>query len=191
MKIGRGAQTALLLLGLAACAPAERAVPAVTAWQEFRLPGADFAISLPKTPVLVKDTAAADGNVSRTYQASRDKLVYVIAYTASAPTQAEAAPLDQWLDTVRDGIVARIDAKPRGERRFTLGNARGMDVVLDVPETDDGDAYTIRGRFYVRHAGEGEPAEDMLYQTLVAGDAGRETDAAVARFLDSFRFIDR
>ena len=199
MRLGQWARAAALLLGVAACAPAEpparvaAVAPVVAAeapWPEFRVPGADFAVSLPKIPVLAKDTATGDGDVSRTYQASRDKLVYLIAYTSSAPTVEEAVPLDGWLDSVRDGIVARMDAKPRDERRFTLGDARGMDVVLDVPESDDGAPYTIRGRFYVRHAGTGEHA-DMLYQTLVAGDTGRETDAAVARFLDSFRFIDR
>jgi hypothetical protein len=198
MRIGGGARAAVLLLGVAACAPAEPAappalvvpaVPADAAWPEFRAPGADFTVSLPKTPVLAKDVAATDGNVSRTYQATRDKLVYLVAYASSAPRSAEEAPLDGWLDGVRDGIVARMDAKPRDERRFTLGDARGMDIVLDVPESDDGDAYTIRGRFYVRHAGTGERARDMLYQTLVAGDAGRETEAPVARFLDSFRFV--
>jgi hypothetical protein len=201
--LGGWARAAALLLGVTACAPAEPparvaavaavvpVVPAEAAWPEFRVPGADFAMSLPKMPVLAKDSTADDGYVSRTYQASRDKLVYVIAYTSSAPTVEDAVPLDGWLDSVRDGIVTRMDAKPRDERRFTFGDARGMDLVLDVPESDDGDAYTIRGRFYVRHAGAGEPARDMLYQTLVAGDPGRETDASVARFLDSFRFIDR
>jgi hypothetical protein len=203
MRLGRWAWAAAVLLGVAACVPAEApvrvaavgpvapVVPAEVPWPEFRVPGADFAVSLPKIPMLAKDTPAEDGYVSRTYQASRDKLVYLIAYTSSAPTVEEAVPLDGWLDSVRDGVAARMDAKPRDERRFTLGDARGMDVVLDVPESDDGAPYTIRGRFYVRHAGTGEHATDMLYQTLVAADPGRETDAAVARFLDSFRFVDR
>jgi hypothetical protein len=205
MRLGGWARAAVLLLGVAACTRAEPAAPTVVAaaapvapvvpaeapWPEFRVPGADFAVSLPKTPVLAKDTAADDGSVSRTYEASRDKLVYLIAYTYSAPTVEEAVPLDGWLDSVRDGIAARMDAKPRDERRFTLGEARGMEVVLDVPESDDGAPYTIRGRFYVRHAATGEPAQDMLYQTLVASDPGRETDTAVVRFLDSFRFIER
>jgi len=209
MRLGGWARVAALLLGVTACAPTEPAapttavatvasavpvapvVPAETPWPEFHVPGADFAVSLPKVPVLAKDTAADDGSVSRTYQASRDKLVYLIAYTASAPTVEEAMPLDGWLDSIRDGIAARMDAKARDERRFTLGDARGMDVVLDVPESDDGAPYTIRGRFYVRHAGTAEPARDMLYQTLVASDPGRETDAAIVRFLDSFRFVDQ
>ena len=202
MRLGGWSRAAALLLAVAACAPAQpvptmtvaaaaRVAPPAAPWPEFRPPGADFAVSLPKLPALAKDTASDDGGVSRTYQASRDKLVYLIAYTSSAPTVEEAVPLDGWLDSVRDGIVARMDAKARDERRFSLGDARGMDVVLDVPESDEGPPYTIRGRFYVRHAGTGGPASDMLYETLVAGDAGRETDAAVARFLDSFRFIER
>lgn len=218
MRLGGWARAAVLLLGLAACAPAEPVaptaaptlvvaadgpaaadgpvapaapVPAEAPWPEFRVPGADFAMSLPKIPVLAKDTAADDGSVSRTYQASRDKLVYVIAYTSSAPTTEDALPLDGWLDKIRDGIVARMDAKAHDERRFDLGDARGMDVVLEVPESDEGPPYTIRGRFYVRHAGTAEPAQDMLYQTLVASDPGRETDAAVVRFLDSFHFTGR
>jgi len=202
MRFGGWARAAALLLGVAACASAEPAAPttvvaaaapvvaAEAPWPEFGVPGADFAVSLPKVPVLAKDTANDDGGVSRTYQANRDKLVYVIAYTTSAPTVEEAVPLDGWLDSVRDGIVHRMDAKPRDERRFTLGDAHGMDLVLDVPESDDGAPYTIRGRFYVRHAATGE-TRDMLYETLVASDPGRETDAAVVRFLDSFRFIDR
>jgi|SRR5690348_3409955 len=209
MRLGGWARVAALLLGVAGCAPtgpaapttvaaaaapivpAAPAVPPEAPWPEFLAPGADFAVSLPKMPVLVKETAADDGSTSRTYQATRDKLVYLIAYTSSAPTTEDAMPLDGWLDTVRDGIAARMDAKPRDEQRFTLGDAHGMDVVLDVPESDDGAPYTIRGRFYVRHGGTGEPARDMLYQILVASDPGRETDAAVVRFLDSFRFIER
>ena len=165
MRLGGWARVAALLLGVAGCAPTEPAasasvvaaaapvvpaapaVPSEAPWPEFLAPDADFAVSLPKIPVLVKETAADDGSVSRTYQTTRDKLVYLIAYTASAPTTEDAMPLDGWLDSVRDGIASRMDAKPRDERRFTLGDARGMDVVLDVPESDDGAPYTIRGRF--------------------------------------------
>ncbi len=203
MGIGGWARAAALLLGLAACAPATTATTAAeattatqptqadTPWPEFRVPGADFAVSLPQKPALAKEATAEDGSLSRTYQVSQGPRAYIVAYAVSVPTSDTSAPLDGWLDDVRDGVVARLEAKLRSERRLTLGDARGMELVLDVPESDDGDAYTIRGRFYVKHAGTGADAKDMLYQTLAAGDPGSEADAPVTRFLDSFHFIDQ
>src|SRR5260370_20087764 len=55
---------ALALLGVTACAPA---TTTTKSWPEFRVSGADFAVSLPGTPEIRPDTTAKDGSVSRSY----------------------------------------------------------------------------------------------------------------------------
>jgi hypothetical protein len=186
MRITGSARVAVMLFGLIACV---LATCTDTSWREFRVPGADFAVSLPEKPKLAESTTAKDGSVSRTYHLDQGTFVYVVAYVTSPPKSNKAAPLDEWLDGVRDELVARMEATLRGERRLSVGGARGMELVLDVPESDDGDGYTIRGRFYVKHAGTGKDLKDILYQTLVAADPSDEEDASVARFLDSFHFV--
>ncbi|HEX9490309.1 MAG TPA: hypothetical protein VF930_08490 [Stellaceae bacterium] len=177
---------ALALLGVTACAPA---TTTTKSWPEFRVPGADFAVSLPGKPEIGRDTTAKDGSVSRSYNFDEGAIVYSVAYTASTPKSKKLAPLDGWLDNIRDELVAKMSGKLRDERRLAVGDSRGMELVLDVPKIGDKDAYTIRGRFYVKHAGTGKDLKDMLYQTIIVGDPGHDADASVAKFLDSFHFV--
>ncbi len=184
---GLAGLAAAMLLGVAACAPA--ATTASKAWPEFRMPGADFAVSLPAKPEVSRDTTAKDGSVSRSYHVDEGAIVYMVAYSASTPKSKKIAPLDGWLDNARNDIVAKMGGKLRDERRFALGDSRGMELVLDIPKIGEKDAYTVRGRFYVKHAGTGKDLKDILYQTIIVGDPGRDADASVARFLDSFHFV--
>ena len=177
---------ALALLGVAACAPA---TTASKTWPEFRMPGADFAVSLPGKPELSRDTTAKDGSVTRSYHVDEGTIVYTVAYTASTPKSKKLAPLDGWLDKIRDELVVKMGAKLRDERRLSVGDSRGMELVLDIPKTSEKDGYTIRGRFYVKHAGTGKDLKDMLYQTMIVSDPGHEAEASVAKFLDSFHFV--
>jgi hypothetical protein len=176
---------AALLLALAACAPA---TTTSKAWPEFRVPGADFAVLLPEAPVPGKDSTAKDGTVSRTYHVDNGTVVYFVAYATSLPPK-KPAPLDGWLDNIRHDLVVAMKGKLRDERRLAIGDARGMELALDVPKIADADAYTIRGRYYVRHVGSGKDRKDILYQTFIVGEPGHDADAAVGRFLDSFRFV--
>jgi hypothetical protein len=176
---------AALLLGLAALAPAARAD---TAWPEFRAPGADFAVSLPEKPEVSKDATTKDGRVSRRYRVIQGATVYTVAYDASRPTPAAA--LDGWLDNIRNKLIPAMKATLRDERRFSLGDARGMELILDVPTSDDGEAYVIRARYYVKHPRSGKGAKDMLYRAVVVGEPGSEADNSATRFLDSFHFVE-
>jgi hypothetical protein len=178
---------AALLLGLAACAPATT-TSASKAWPEFRAPGADFTVLLPEAPVTGKDSTAKDGTVSRSYHVDRGAIVYFVAYTTSMPPK-KPAPLDGWLDNIRNELVAKMKGKLHDERRLAMGDARGMELALDIPKDDEEGTYTIRGRYYVRHVGSGKDRKDVLYQTFVIGEPGHDSDATVTRFLDSFRFV--
>ena len=145
---------------------------------------------MPEKPQVSRDTTSKDGSVSRTYHVDEGAIVYMVAYSASTPKSKKVTPLDGWLDNARDEIVAKMGGKLRDERRFSLGDSRGMELVLDIPKVGEKDAYTIRGRFYVKHTGTGKGLKDILYQTLIVGDPSRDADPTVAKFLDSFHFVE-
>lgn len=188
MKITGSARlwAAALLLGLAACS-STTATSDNASWPEFRMPGGDFAVAMPETPKSAKDFTAKNGSVSRVYALEAGAIVYTIGYSSSPPKDV---PFDRSLDTVRDTLPVRLGGKLHDERRFSLGDSRGMEYVLDVPQQGSAEAYTVTGRVYVRHIGSGKAQMDVLYQTLVTGNPGGDDAASVTRFLDSFRFVD-
>ena len=177
---------AALLLGLAACAGK---VAADSKWQEFRVPGGDFALSIPAAAHTDKDITAKDGNVERSYHIELDTAAYAVGYTTYAGDAKKPLPLDGWLDDLRKAFVTKMKGKLRAERRFTLGDTHGMELLLDIPRSDGDGPYVMKGRFYVRHIGSGKAMKDVLYQTFVVDIPGREVDASVTRFLDSFHFV--
>jgi hypothetical protein len=179
---------AAMLLGLAACAGTTETTS--KSWPEFRMPGADFAVSLPATPQVSEDVTAKDGSISRAYHVEEGALSYTVAYASSTPKAQKGVTLDGWLDATRDALVSKMGGKLRVERRFSLGDSRGMEFLLDVPpQNGSKEAYTVKGRIYVKHAGSGKNIRDVLYQTLVVSNPGGEKTAAVTRFLDSFHFV--
>ena len=173
---------AVLLLGLAACAGDRTAAATGDPWQDFRVPGGDFAVSLPEAPKPGRDTTAKDGSVNRSYYVEESRCVYMVGYSSSRP---KAESLDDWLDGTRDALSKRIGGTLRGERRFTLGDSRAVEFVVDVAQGGSSGGYTIKGRIYVKHG----PDKDLLYQTLVTGKRGIDKAAETTRFLDSFRFV--
>lgn len=176
---------AALLLGLAACAGK---VAADSRWQEFRVPGSDFVLSIPAAAQSDKDVTK-DGNVERSYHIELGTAAYAIGYTTYAGDAKKPLPLDGWLDELHKAFITKMKGKPRAERRFTLGDTHGMEFVLDIPRSDGDGPYVMKGRFYVRHIGSGKAMKDVLYQTFVVDVPGREVDASVTRFLDSFHFV--
>ena len=177
---------AAMLLGLAACAGKSADNKP---WQEFRMPGSDFILSVPGAPQTGKDATAKDGTVERSYHVELGTAAYMIGYTTYAGDAKKPMPLDGWLDDLRKAFASKMNAKMRAERRFSLGDTRAMEFVFDIPLTDGDGPYTMRGRFYVRHVGSGKNMKDVLYQTFVVDSPGHEMDASVTRFLDSFHFV--
>lgn len=179
---GRTVIAALALISMSACANTTSA----KSWREFRVPGADFAVSMPSEPEVSDDTAAKDGTVSRSYHVNEGTIVYMVGYSTSLQTK-KPAPLDGWLDNIRHDLIVKMKAKLREERRLTIGDARGIALVLELPESDDHTAYTMIARIYVKHMASGQ--QDALYQTLVVAEPGQQQEAAIGRFLDSFHFV--
>jgi hypothetical protein len=172
-----------LLLGLTGCAGRQ-----ATAWQDFRLPHTDFAVSMPDEPKVSEDTIQKDGTISRGYLVDQGSVAYMVHYSLFPPPKSKRPPApDQLLDAARDELVPHMKGKLRNERRFALGETRAAELVLDVPETKDEAAYVIKARLYVRR----DPATHraMLYQSVVVGPVGYDAHPNVARFLDSAHFV--
>jgi hypothetical protein len=172
--------TGLCLLGLAACGGHG------DQWAEFRTPGADFVMSVPSKPDVYKDVMEKGGGVWRVYTIDQGDVAYSIDYYISGAGR-EATSLDARLDALRDGIARAMKGKVRNERRFALAGTRAAEIVIDVPEIKDKDAYIIKARFYVRRDLAGH---DISYKIWVVGPPDYDTNPNAARFLDSFHFVD-
>ena len=168
----------LSLLALAACGGND-------GWSEFRTPGTDFVMSVPSKPEVYKDVVERDGGVWRVYTVDQGDVAYSIDYYMSGMGRT-ATSLDARLDALRDGIARAMKGKLRAERRFSLGDNRATEVVIDVPEATDKDAYMIKARFYVRRD---QAGRDISYKTWVVGPPGYDANPNAVRFLDSFHFV--
>ena len=170
-----------LLLGFTSCAGT------TAAWQDFRMPNGDFAVSMPGQPKVSEDSTEKDGTISRGYLVDQGRVAYAIHYSIFPPSKSKKPPSpDQLLDSVRDQLVPSMQAKLRSERRFALAESRATELILDVPETKEKEASVIKLRIYVRRD---QTRRAVLYQSLVVGPAGYDANPNVARFLDSFHFV--
>ena len=174
-----------LALGLAACA----GLGGEETGQDFRMFGADFAVSLPGQPEVNEDITEKDGNVRRNYGIDAGAMTYTVAYRTETVHAHQAMPPDRLLDSASKELAAQMKGTLHDERRFAFGDTEGLAFALDVPASDRKPAHTISGRIYVKHSGAGRHMKDVLYETLVTGKAGRVDAASVTRFLDSFHFI--
>jgi hypothetical protein len=189
MRMMAGARLGLavaLALGLAACA----GLGGEKAWQEFRMFGADFAVSMPGQPEVNEEITEKDGDVRRNYGIDAGAMTYTVAYRTETIHARKAMPLARLLDSASQALASRMKGTLHDERRFSLGDTEGLEFMLDVPASDKQAAHTINGRIYVKHAGAGRHMKDVLYETLVSGKSGRADAASVTRFLDSFHFIE-
>ena len=181
-----GAVAVALALGLAACAGLGGEKP----WQEFRMFGADFAVSMPGQPEVNEDITEKDGDVRRNYSTDAGPVTYTVAYRTEAIHAHRAVPLAHLLDSASKELASRIKGTLHDEHRFQFDDTQGLEFALDVAASDKKPAHTITGRIYVKQTGAGRHMKDVLYETLVSGEPGRVNAASVTRFLDSFHFIE-
>jgi len=174
-----------LALGLAACAGLGGEKP----WQEFRMFGADFAVSMPAQPEVNEDITEKDGNVRRNYGIEAGATIYTVAYRTETVHAHRAMSLDRLLDSASKELAARMKGTLHDGRRFAFDDTEGLEFALDVPAGDQKPEHTVNGRIYVKHTGAGRHMKDVLYETLVTGKSGRADAASVTRFLDSFHFV--
>jgi hypothetical protein len=188
MRMMDGARlgAAALALGLAACAGMGGEKP----WQEFRMFGADFAVSMPGQPEVNEDVTEKDGNVRRNYGIDAGQMTYIVAYRTETVHARKPMPLAHLLDGASNELASRMNGTLHDERRFALDDTEGLEFMLDIPASDKKAAHTVNGRIYVKHTGAGHHMKDVLYETLVSGNPGRADAASATRFLDSFHFIE-
>ena len=188
MRMMNGARlgAVTLALGLAACAGLGGEKP----WQEFRMFGADFAVSMPGQPEVNEDITEKDGNVRRNYGIDGGAMTYTVAYRTETVHAHKAMSLEHLLDSASKELASRMKGTLHDEHRFAFDDTQGLEFALDVPASDKKPAHTVNGRIYVKHTGTGRHMKDVLYETLVTGNSGRADAASVTRFLDSFHFIE-
>ncbi len=171
-----------LLIGVAGCGGNK------AAWQDFRMPNADFAVTMPGQPTLSQDETEKDGTVSRQYLLDQGTVVYSVHYTVFPATKKgmKVAVLDAMLDGGRDELVRSMKATLRNERRFAIGESRATELLFDLPEAKGEPAHMLKMRLYVRRD---QAHRVLLYQTFAIGPQGYDASADVTRFLDSFHFV--
>jgi hypothetical protein len=186
MMMGARLGAVTLALGLAACAGMGGEEP----WQEFRMFGADFAVSMPGQPEVNEDVTEKDGNVRRNYGVDAGQMTYTVAYRTETVHARRPVPLAHLLDSASKELAARMRGTLHDEHHLALDDTEGLDFAIDVPASDKKPAHTVKGRIYVKRAGAGRHMKDVLYETLVTSTSGRANAASATRFLDSFHFIE-
>jgi hypothetical protein len=78
------------------------------------------------------------------------------------------------LDSARDGAVANVKGKLKSEKKITLQENPGRDVLIEVDSKS-----IVRVRLYV--------VKNRLYQVLVSGPKDLATSKTAERFLESFK----
>ena len=172
----------LLLVSLGLALPAA----AAQSWQEFRLPGTDFAVSTPGTPKVTDDLVDHDGVVAKTAQLKLGEVQYSVTHTVypRGYVSRGTAAIDL-LNTARNSLAAAVSGRVAGERRFMVGDAHVSEFVINVPpDAQDPKPQTAKVRLYVRVNG----AAVILDQCVALGPRGSEADPQAQRFLDSIRF---
>ena len=100
--------------------------------------------------------------------------VYLVSYVDYPDRIAMAASSDAMLDKVRNGMASGNTL--RGEQKITLGRAAGREFTII-----QANGATTAVRLYW--------ARNRLYQLLVAGQSGIETQPDTRRFFDLFVLV--
>jgi hypothetical protein len=163
-----------LLIGLAA-APA--AAPAEDAWQDVRIAGAGFAVSMPPGELKTIDRPPTDDTEEGTHLAyvSAGETLYFAACIQFKP--GSVGPLNEFFLLEGTHLTAEEPGdKLRSERHFEVDGHKAREAIVD---TGGGDTNTLRA--YV--------VGDRLLATMVLGPKGSDASAATKRFHESFHLL--
>lgn len=148
-------------------------------WPEYRSEEGNFRIEMPGQPK-VGPVAIPIGNnetapMVEALMATR-RASFVVSYITYPRRIGQSASTDVLLDNFRNKMASG-DGSWRGEKPLTLGRFPGREFVVSEPNrrVTAVRLYWVRGR---------------LYQLMVTGVAGIETDPDARRFLESFRLLE-
>jgi hypothetical protein len=148
-------------------------------WKAITAKDGTFSFQMPDTP---KD----DRQFIKTATGGVDLSVYVLDLPKGEGTLAvvvndfpqemlKGLSVDKRLDSARDGAVANVKGKLKAEKKVTLQDYPGRELVVEV------DAKSlVRVRLFV--------VKNRLYQVLVSGPKDLTGSKLTERFLDSFKF---
>jgi hypothetical protein len=165
----------LLLLGLGLAVPAP--APADEAWQEVRMAGAGFAVSMPPGELKTFDRPPEDDSDEGTHLTymTAGETTYFCAYIQFKP--GTLGPLNAYFLLEGTHFTAEEPGdKLRSERRFEFDGHEAREAIVD---TGDGDTNTLRA--YVVGV--------RLLATMVLGPKGSDASAATKRFQESFHLL--
>jgi hypothetical protein len=147
-------------------------------WKTITPKDGTFSFQMPNTP---KD----DRQFIKTATGGVDLSVYVLDLPRGEGTLAvvvndfpqemlKGLSVDKRLDSARDGAVANAKGKLKGEKKITLEDYPGRELVVEV------DAKSlVRVRLFV--------VKNRLYQLLVSGSKDLTGSKLGERFLESFK----
>jgi hypothetical protein len=179
--------TAFLAATATAQTPAQPQIPTVTlaagpataapGWIDYKPEGGRFRVDIPTLPkIAIVQVPIGNGNTVPMTEATSivRQVAYVASYTDYPNTVTKGAAAEVILNMVRNG--AGTGATIRDEKKLQLGRAEGREytVVQGNGNVAITRTYWSRGR---------------LFQLVVEGKAGIETQAATRHFLESFALV--
>ena len=171
MKTKLLAASLLLLLAMAAHARAND-------WKKFTSEKGTFSVLLPGTPEESVQRNPKIGNENHSFFVRIDHKSLGVAYSDFADEEVTASKIDALLDNARDDGAETTNGTVREEKKIDLDGHPGREVLIDTPR-----GYTYRVRFYL--------VKNRLYDVVALAKKGKENDADVVKFFDSFQPIDK
>jgi hypothetical protein len=143
-------------------------------WMEYRPEGGRFRVDLPALPkIAIVQMPIGNGNTVPMTEATAvvSGVAYIASYVDYPATMTKGAAADVILNTVRNGAAA--GGTYRDEKKLQIGRVEGREFTVVQPNGNVAVSriYWARGR---------------LFQLVVDGQAGIETQSATRQFLDSF-----
>jgi len=163
------------------------ALPAMAeTWQEFRMPGADIAVSAPGRPTVTEDGVDGDGVVAKTAQLKLGEVQYSVTHTVYPRGYvASGTAVIDLLNRARDSLAAAVSGRVADERRFSVGETQAAEFAIAVPpSTAEPKAQSAKVRLYVRVEG----AVVIVDQCVALGPSGWDRQPDARRFLESVHF---
>ena len=167
-----GALGALLVLFVAAAGAAAQ----VPGWKTYSYPADGFSVSFPADPQIQsqdKPVPAGGKAETRMYQIAVGDGGLMVGMFHFGPMVAGKTP-DQVLQDGKNGALAQTKAHLISEKKITLGDASGLEMVAENP------TFHIKGRLFV--------AGTRVYTLMEFYPIGKPL-AHAEEFLDSFRIV--
>jgi hypothetical protein len=162
---------------------------AATPWQEFVVPGSDFAVALPGKPRARAAVGSSGDSFTRAYDTVHDDMAFSVSYEIwpGEAIHKKLAP-DELLTLSRDRIL-QTTSNLRKETRFPVGtDGSAVDFTVDSQSKTQSGPYSLRVRFITRTDQAANVHAYVLVATFKSSD---EQDPDIERFLSSFRVLSQ